>query len=375
MKLLIISHDASRTGAPILLLNLAAALKSKGMTVDFLLKRGGSLEADFRALGTATIYFRTESRSLLNRVRRKLFPQRHADISGLPWSSYDLVLSNTITNGDLLPEVRRHYRGPILSYIHELEMAARFFTNPRDEQSLVQHTDLFATPCHTVRRFITNRYGLKDDMVKVLPYHIPARGKTAAATADKGTTFFAGGAGTVDWRKSPDLFVQAAIQVFAQRPDADIRFVWKGAPDGGTDLERVRYDIRKAGLEDRVDFLPASADMPAFYRSLDVFLLTSREDPYPLVVLEAADANVPTICFAGAGGATEFVEESGGGLCVPYADTAAMARTILAYYDERAHAHAEGERARDLLVATHQNVDYIINQFESILKPTREHAL
>ena len=376
MKILIISHDASRTGAPILLLNLAAALKSKGIEIDFLLKRGGSLENDFRALGTATVFYKDEGHSLMSRVRRKLLKPRHADITSFPWSSYDLVLSNTITNGDLLPLIRRYYQGTIVSYIHELEMAAGFFTNPTDEQALVQHTTLFATPCQTVRQFIIDRYKLPADKVKVLPYYIPAKksgSETAAARSPR--DFFVGGAGTVDWRKSPDLFVQTAVQVFSQRPDARLRFLWKGAPDGGVDLARVRYDIKKAGLNDRVEFLPASSDMASFYRSLDVFLLTSREDPYPLVVLEAADVSVPTICFSGAGGSTEFVERSGGGVCVPYLDTAAMARAVLDCYDDRPAAKRSGAQARQLLTETHQSIDYIANQFESILKPALQNAL
>lgn len=370
MKILIISHDASRTGAPILLLNLASALKSKGIVIDFLLKRGGSLEEDFRAQGHTTIFYKDGGHGLLSKVRRKLFKPRHANISKLSWGSYDVVLSNTITNGDILPEIRKYYKDTIISYVHELEMAARFFTSEGDERLLVQHTDLFAAPCQTVRQFLMDRYQLPGEKVKILHYFIPAKKSDTRINTGDHNSFIVGGAGTVDWRKSPDLFVQTAVQLLASRPGTKIKFIWKGAPDGGTDLERVRYDIKKAGLKESVEFLPASPDMGSFYRSLDVFLLTSREDPYPLVVLEAADASVPAICFAGAGGATEFVEQSGG-VRIPYLDTSAMARALLHYYDDRTAAQECGRRARQLLTDTHQNTQYITDQFESIVKATR----
>jgi glycosyltransferase involved in cell wall biosynthesis len=56
-------------------------------------------------------------------------------------------------------------------------------------------------------------------------------------------------------------------------------------------------------------------------------VLTSREDPYPLVCLEAAALEKPIVCFAGAGGMPEFVENDCG-FVVPYLDIAAMADRV-----------------------------------------------
>lgn len=57
MKILLISHDATRTGAPILLLNLADALSTdKRFSISFMLKRrDGALIADFEKIGRAHV--------------------------------------------------------------------------------------------------------------------------------------------------------------------------------------------------------------------------------------------------------------------------------------------------------------------------------
>ena len=47
-------------------------------------------------------------------------------------------------------------------------------------------------------------------------------------------------------------------------------------------------------------------------RLADVFVLTSREDPYPLACLEAATLGKPIVCFEQAGGMPEFVEKDCG---------------------------------------------------------------
>jgi glycosyltransferase involved in cell wall biosynthesis len=64
-----------------------------------------------------------------------------------------------------------------------------------------------------------------------------------------------------------------------------------------------------------------------YYQLFDVFALTSREDPFPLVALEAAVLGKPVICFRQAGGIPEWVEGNGG-FCIDYADTAQMAVVI-----------------------------------------------
>jgi glycosyltransferase involved in cell wall biosynthesis len=68
---------------------------------------------------------------------------------------------------------------------------------------------------------------------------------------------------------------------------------------------------------------------PLDYLSVfDIFALTSREDPYPLVVLEAALLQKPMVCFEKAGGAQDLIETDAG-LIVPYLSLEAMSKAIL----------------------------------------------
>src|SRR2546425_8840604 len=77
----------------------------------------------------------------------------------------------------------------------------------------------------------------------------------------------------------------------------------------------------------------------------DVFVLTSREDPYPLVCLEAAALEKPIVCFANAGGASEFVEKDCG-FVVPYLDMLAMADRIVSLIDSADRRRTMGTAAR-----------------------------
>jgi hypothetical protein len=79
-----------------------------------------------------------------------------------------------------------------------------------------------------------------------------------------------------------------------------------------------------------------------------VFLLTSREDPLPSVVLEAMAAGLPTIAFEETGGVPDLLRQFDAGQSVLLGDVAAMARAIpllAAQFDPpRAAALAQASR-------------------------------
>jgi glycosyltransferase involved in cell wall biosynthesis len=66
----------------------------------------------------------------------------------------------------------------------------------------------------------------------------------------------------------------------------------------------------------------------------DVFLVSSREDPFPLVVLEAALSEKPILGFKNTGGADEFIDETCGSK-VDYLDVAQMSSEILKLDSEK----------------------------------------
>lgn len=368
-KILFISHDATRTGAPILLINLAKILKANGYAIGFLLKYGGPLEYQFSELGEeCVIAHRPSSVSLFSRLKKRIFqPKPFFDLRQLNWEDYSLILSNTITNGDILPLIREKYKGKIMSYVHELQMATNFFTNSDNVQALLKCTDHFMVPSIAVKDHLISNLEILPSKISVVNYFIPASSIINRDLVQK-STFNVGGAGTTDWRKGPDLFIHVALTVFKKLPDAKIHFLWKGAAENHFETKRLLYDINKAGLEGKVTILPVNSEMDRFYSTLDLFLLSSREDPFPLVLLEAAGSGIPSVCFDNSGGAIEFINESGGGLTVPYLDIEEMANKVIYYYEYPDKRESAGRSAKNHLINRHQNQKYIFDQFEHAVR-------
>ena len=81
-----------------------------------------------------------------------------------------------------------------------------------------------------------------------------------------------------------------------------------------------------------------------YYLAADVFLLTSREDPFPLVNLEALARGLPVVAFGDAGGAPEALDDDAG-VVVPYLDVPEMARALFRLVEAPRYRAALGRRA------------------------------
>ena len=158
------------------------------------------------------------------------------------------------------------------------------------------------------------------------------------------------GCGTRDWRKAPDLFVEVAEQLTASGIQ-DFRFFWIGAAIPG-EYDDLEDGLERRGVREHVSFLGTQSNPRDFFCAGDIFLLSSREDPFPLVCLEAADAKMPTVCFADAGGMPDFVEDDGG-IVVPHGDIRAMSEAVAGLVADRERRESLGRRARQKLLERH----------------------
>jgi glycosyltransferase involved in cell wall biosynthesis len=140
--------------------------------------------------------------------------------------------------------------------------------------------------------------------------------------------FVVGGCGGLGWRKGTDLFLQVARIVCKAKGDHKVKFLWIGGEAEDKAALEFAYDLRAMGLEESCIRVPATRDVLQYYSAMDVLAVTSREDPFPLVMLEAGSYGVPIVCFADSGGAPEY---AGGdaGLVAPYLDVAAFAANLV----------------------------------------------
>jgi glycosyltransferase involved in cell wall biosynthesis len=371
-RILFVSHEASRTGAPIMLWNFLRWLRDNSdLEFEVLLLNDGPLVDDFaslapvhlvRARGAGSITYmeagmaragfaRWSDRVKVARVKRAI---RHLQ-------GFDALYLNSCTSA-LALRVLTEVPPVVFSHIHELDSALQYWFPPQDRDIMFERTDWFVACANAVSRSLVGTYGVRRSQVRCHYEFIeplePDATRTPVTRSSLGIpegAFVAGGAGAVIWRKGPDLFVQAAAAVRRHRPDLDVHFVWVGS-ENPAESPPVRHDIARLDLADRVHFLGELRAPADVFSLFDAFCVTSREDPFPLVMLETAAMGVPVVSFAN-GGAVEFVEDGDGsgarGVIVPYLDVEGMASAIVDLAEAPAERAALGQRARERVLSEH----------------------
>lgn len=390
--LLFIGHDANRAGAQYLLLHLLTYLHETGVKTGLVLGDGGPLLPDYERVTTVYRAFApapVQSGSLTGRVLAKLGVGQPTNgqrtisaevMQRIRDAQYAGIVSNTIANGGLL-RLLKPLALPFTLYVHELENSIRIYARPDElayELSRVSHVFCGS---EAVRQNLIAHHGLTTGNTSVLNSLIHTQALlTKLAAVDRRTVrqklgipadaIVVGGCGNAEWRKGVDLFLLTARQVL--NTHSDTHFIWVGVNESGEESGRLRYDLDRMSMANQVHLLPPGGNYLDYVACFDLFTLTSREDPYPLVILEAGLNRIPVLCFAQSGGSPDYVGTDTGCL-VPYLDLLAMAGVISRLADDKAERDRLGaifyERAMRHDVAV--LVPQLLTRLDSVLvQPT-----
>jgi glycosyltransferase involved in cell wall biosynthesis len=129
-------------------------------------------------------------------------------------------------------------------------------------------------------------------------------------------------------QKDPSALLGAIRRVVDSRPDAHCVIVGDGPL-----RHAVETSVERLGLRHHVTLLGHRDDVAALLPGLDVFVLSSRWEGLPRVVVEAMAAGVPVVA-TDAGGVAEVVENDRSGVLVPVGDVDGLASGVLRILEE-----------------------------------------
>lgn len=359
-RILFISHSASRNGATILLLSFLRWLKERvDWDIEVLVHGRGPLLDEFRSIGKTTVWrdparvldaiFR-HSNGRLRRLVEYLFRQVL-----LPGRSYDLIYANTIASAPSALHLAGRAKS-VLWHIHELGYAMRLSLPEDGVRTAMSLPTRVIAASQAVKQMLCEEYRISPDRIDVVHSFtgIHAKGinerrmlreRVRTERNWPAEAFVVGGCGSLGWRKGSDLFLQIANIAKTTCGTRDIRFLWVGGQPNTRDWLEFVHDLSVLGLGDICSVVPVTANVNAYYSAMDAFALTSREEPFGLVVLDAAEHGLPVLWFQGTGGAEEFVGDDAG-LRIPYLDTHEFAAGLLRLCDDPELCSRLGEVGR-----------------------------
>lgn len=338
-KIIVTSHDASRTGAPLIILKIVEHfVKVHNIDCTILLLEGGALEDEFKKLGKV-VYL------------PEVWKLAGGSIAGVRQVLFDLLKSEPLfalcnsAQSHPIIKIFSYFNLPVYSLVHE-------FADPYEKDAfdkLISNSKKVIFPAELVQKAALKKTGRKFTNSAIIPQgllnpdfpnvsRVQARNLVLNELGLDENTFIFFGCGYVDMRKGCDLFVQSAKMFFEKNPNSKAVFVWMGqfglVGGSATYKQWVFQDVETSGLEDKILFIGEKDDVDKYYVAADAFLMFSRHDPFPCVVHEAMAAGLPIVLFEDATGSIEAIKNEGG-FAVPYLDVkSAVDKMELLYQDE-----------------------------------------
>ena len=154
----------------------------------------------------------------------------------------------------------------------------------------------------------------------VIPYHI--ENKTAKKSSVNSKTIL-----SVGWlirRKGIDFIMKASKIIFDKHPD----WKWKIIGKGEMKNELLTF-IKKEKLEDKLIIQqPVSSNIDDEYCNASLFVLASRFEAFPMVLLEALSFGVPCISFDCHSGPSDIITNNEDGILVEKENAVKLAEAI-----------------------------------------------
>ncbi|WP_240321650.1 glycosyltransferase [Pseudomonas fluorescens] len=319
--LLVVSHEASRSGAPILALDLVQRLSGRYNVVVLLLGGGPLLSA-----------FEEAAVVLVEGFRIKGNPEYSGQVVEFLNKKFNFkfALVNSLESNIILESLARNF-------IHTTYLIHEFASSYPNSTALLTDAIMWAgklvfSAALTLENAIESLPELKSAAPLIMPQGrclLPEQQnnerqsleeseslrKMIRPEGDTERKFVVLGAGYVNFRKGVDLFIQCAIKAMLAPGGEKFRFVWIGKGhdpqlEGGYSVY-LADQINRSGLHDRFLMLGETSVINAAYAEADALFISSRLDPLPNVAIDALMMHIPVICFDKASGIADFLDTCG----------------------------------------------------------------
>lgn len=288
-------------------------------------------------------------RSLVEHVRliRELAPDIvHASLAS-PWSCQYAIAAAALA------------RRPRIVAVYQLAVPPVSERQRRAKRLTARAVDRHVGVGKRTSREIERLVGLPRDSVRTIHNGVPDEPPIVSrATRPKPLL---GSIGRLEPQKGMDVLIRALAEV----DDATLLVVGDGS-------ERARLEelADAVGVSERVEWMGWSDTPRGYLGMLDVFILPSRNEGFPLALLEALLAGTAVVA-SDVGSVAEVIQDGETGLLVPPEDDMALAVALRRLLTDPELGRRMGERGRQT-VLDHFTADHMARAFESLYNELAE---
>jgi glycosyltransferase involved in cell wall biosynthesis len=171
----------------------------------------------------------------------------------------------------------------------------------------------------------TDRHRYRDALppgsrVEAIPNAVPRHGGPPSELTGKVVM----GAGRLTRQKGFDRLTDAFAEVARAEPEWQAKIYGRGPR-----REKLQTHIDNQGLTDRVRLAGAVKDLGKVMDRASIFVLSSRYEGFPMVLIEAMSKGLPVVAFDCPTGPADVVEDGVVGFLIPDGDVDALSAAII----------------------------------------------
>ena len=299
-SILVISHELTLTGAPLVLMSLMRAMKEKGFRVVVAAPINGPLRDVICKAGYTVVV-----NSLLSKV----------PLAQFRWNKkFKYIWINTAASA-MRQLLKKPVNGNVFWWLHEPSF---FYKNIKEV-----NIDLSGVKVLAVSSIATNafyRWSGIDCHIRILPYGIPDIG---GFSQWKNSRFVFAVIATIHPNKGQKIFLEAAKKVDGQ---AEFWLIGREADQlYGKEVRNVAQTLKDC----RILGEKSREEMNIIYDRIDAVVVCSYEENISTVAIEAMQRGKAVIVSdANSCGVADYVEIGGAGLTVPSGDASRLAEAM-----------------------------------------------
>jgi glycosyltransferase involved in cell wall biosynthesis len=164
-----------------------------------------------------------------------------------------------------------------------------------------------------------------------------------------------------------DLMIEACKKVAVECPDWQLVIFGDGEQDYVDYLNQLIVDCH---LEHFVRLQPATQHLRDEFLNSSFYLMTSKTECYPMVLLEAMDCGLPIVTYDSPTGPRNIVTHDVDGFVVAYDDEALLVEKIVFLMQNESHRILMGKKA--VQKAASFSVDQVMTQWEALFKALKQ---
>lgn len=316
-KILLIGHNCDKQGAAVLLEYIAKECVKQGWQTEILIRNPGEMLSRYSQVCKTTCFLGKKDFTRIIRYKRK--------------KGFKNAICNTVVNGDLVDILKTNgYKVEVL--IHELPKAIKQLKCEKRAIEIAKKSDRVVFPSSFVYEKFKKFAKVDNVLIKPQGLYLSQecdynkQGQNIKINDEleiKGRKLIINVA-TGELRKGFDIFLQVAKDF---KDKKEYLFVWIGS----VNKEIYAKVIGNIQLDNLIlyGYVDNVNKLIQFYKNAEILLLTSREEPFGSIVLEAFNEGTPVIGFNNAGGFVDTVIPGKTGELVEYENINELEEALL----------------------------------------------